>query len=67
MRTNEPYSCNPITEEEVQKLKELINRDNTYLYVHGFKKLICEDAEPIVDRMWQEIQILRSVLEKQIY
>lgn len=67
-RANEPYDPkNVVSEEEVKKLKELINRDNAYLHIHGFKSFIFEEAEPIVDRMWEEIQNLRAILEKQTY
>jgi hypothetical protein len=56
-----------VTQEEVVKLKKLLWRDLVYLETHGFRNFIGEEAEPIVDRLWQEVQDLRSKLTKQIY
>jgi hypothetical protein len=56
-----------VTQEEVVKLKKLLWRDLVYLDAHGFRNFIGTEAEPIVDRMWAEVQDLRSKLTKQIY
>ena len=56
-----------VTEEEVNKLIELQDRDIVYLSIHGFKSFIGDETIPIIKRMWQEIQDLRSILEKQTY
>lgn len=67
-RVNDPFTGGThTTEEDVNKIKDAICYNDTFVMVHGMTRFPNHEALPLVDRMWQEIQDLRSILTKQIY
>jgi hypothetical protein len=55
-KKNEPYVNTKPTQEDVEQIRYLLRGS-----IEG------REAEKKLDRLWQEIERLRSIIEKQIY
>ena len=66
MKEYVPYVNTKVTQEDVDRLKIDLHKFDFWVINHGGKAEHDEELKTI-DRMWQEIEDLRSIIQKQIY